>query len=387
MGGLAATTMTTSGWSRPGQVDVAGQSTLVGTPRPQPLTSYGPNGTHYPEAAPWLGAEAATEIEVAADWTAIADSIRSLSPAQVAAGVVVRVRPGTLPGAGAGSSSPAVLSQVGDVSWPRNVVICPRDGFGTVVVASTGIRMDMCARLSFFGLVSSGSFAMTYCANMDIGWSRFDSANITRGGARLSFYELVLGFRHDAEDTLGVRPTGATPMTDISRYGCVFGPSVKGRSSAAHCDTIQLEGTGTGTLGPFTSVDCVDYGSSNAAFLLHDQLTRAEFRHCMVLADELPWQVFPLRSGDYLGRPNAFAGGCQDVRAFDSVIVGPIGRMGFTHVHNTTLSYRPQPLQEPRVSGGWIVDTSTAAWTKSDIMSQHELLDYSAQSLATLWRW
>lgn len=382
-GGIAAATVAAAGWAAPAPAAAA----PLGLPRPRLATSFGPNGTHFPMDAPWLGARATTEIEVAADWTAIANAVRSLRAAQVAGGAVIRVRPGTLPGAGAGSSSPSVLSSVGDPSWSRNVLICPRDGFGTVVVASQGIRLDMCARLALFGFVSSGSFVLTNCAKLAIGWSRFDGANITRGGSTLAFYELVLGFRYNAEDTAGMRPTGTTVMSDITRHGCVFGPSVKPANSSAHCDTIQLEGTGTGAFGPFTSVDCVDYGSSNAAFLLHDRLSRAELRHCMVLADELPWKVFPPRSGDYRGQPNAFAGGCRDVRAYDSVIVGPIGRVGFTQVHNTTLSYRPQAAQLPRVSGAWRVDTVASQWSASDIMSQQVLGDYSAASLAALWRW
>lgn len=387
LGGVAATTVATGGWKSPAQAATMPRSAALGLPRPHPVTSFGPNGTHYPASAPWLGETANTEIEVAAHWTEIANTIRSLTSAQVAAGVVIRVRPGMLPGGGAGSSSPAVLSRLGELSWSRNVVLCPRDGFGTVGIASDGIRLDMCARLSLFGFVSAGSLALTNCANIDIGWSRFDGANITRGGANLAFYELVLGFRYEAEDTVGIRPTGTTQMSHIARFGCLFGPSVKPDGSAAHCDTIQLEGTGTGTFGPFISVDCVDYGSSNAAILLHDRLNRAEFHHCMVLAGELPWRIFPLRQDDYRGIPNAFAGGCRDVRAYDSVIVGPIGRIGFTQVHNTTLSYRPQVMQAPRASGAWVVDTETSQWSASDIMSHQVVGDYSTASMAALWHW
>jgi hypothetical protein len=211
--------------------------------------------------------------------------------------------------------------------------------------------------------------------------------NITRGGTDIALYELVLGFRRDPEDTSGVRPTADYAMTNIVRSGCVFGPSVKPAGSSAHCDTIQAEGTGTGTFGPLLTEDCVDYGSSNAAELLSAGLARAEYRHCLILAGLLPWTVFPLETGDYSGVPNAFSGGCNDVRLVDSTVVGAVGAMGFTEVSGTTLNYTPQSSQQPRSTGKWIVDESTAAWTGKHIMSLQELPDYANDTLATVWGW
>lgn len=355
--------------------------------RPRAAASFGPNGTHYPADLPWLGDKAATEIVAECNWTDIGRKIQSLTPAKVAAGVVVRVKPGTLPGNGAGSSSRAVLTGVGNQAWTKNVLVCPRDGFGSVSMATAGIRFDQCARLSFFGFVSAGAFALTKCLNFQLGWSRFSSANITRGGRDVALYELVLGFRQSSEDTVGVRPTETSEMVNLGRYGCVFGPSVKAADSSAHCDTIQLEGTGSGAFGPITSVDCVDYGSSNAAELLHTNLSLADYRHCMILAGRLPWQVYPLRPGDYEGEPNAFAGGCRDVRLSDSVVAGAIGRMGFTQVQNTSLSYAPQSSQQPSVSGSWNVDTDIAGWSREQIMAEQAVADYEIPTLTSLWRW
>ena len=178
-----------------------------GGARPVETSSYGPNGTHYPLDVPWPGDAAPTDMTAECEWVDIARKVQSLTPDEVAGGVVIRVKPGTLPGAGAKSSSEPALGGIGDAEWTRNVLICPRDGFGSVEIAATGIRLDQCARLSFFGFVSSGGFALTQCADIQIGWSRFDSANITRGGSALAFYELVLGFRRNPEDTSGIRPT------------------------------------------------------------------------------------------------------------------------------------------------------------------------------------
>ena len=370
----------------PASTTATGRGTAAAA-RPATATAYGPNGTHYPADLPWVGESAPFEIVVNCDWASIAAAIKSLTPARVAQGVAIRVKPGTLPGGGAGSSSKAVLAGVGSTAWTRNVLICPQQGFGSVTVASTGIRFDQCARLSFFGFVSAGAFCMTLCADMQMGWSRWDAMSITRGGKNIALYEVVLGFRRNADDTSGVRPTDTYELTNISRYGCVFGPSVKPAGSSAHCDTIQLEGTGTGVFGPFTSIDCVDYGSSNAVAMLHARLTLAEYRHCLILGDQLPWQVFPLTAADYAGRPNAFSGGGMDVRLYDSVVCGAVGGTDFTTVERTSLSYQPQSSQLPTVSGSWTVDTSIAAWNRATIMALQDVDDYQTATLAAIWKW
>lgn len=358
----------------------------VGSAAPIAVPSYGPNGTHYPEGLPWLGDTAATELEVDCNWGAIASAVMSLTAAQVAGGAVIRVRPGTLKGGGFGSSRQPVLVGLGDASWSRNVLVCPRDGYGSVVVTD-GARIDKCQKISIFGIAGPDSgLVLTECSDLQIGWGQWSAMGITRGGARIDLYEIVLGFRRNAEDTFGIRPTDSNSMVDIRRFGCAFGPSVKPDGDKAHCDTAQLEGTGNGEFGPFLNYDCVDYGSSNAAMLLHPSVTRAEFHHSMVLAEVLPWTIFPLEAGDYPGKPNAFAGGCQDVQLYDSVVCGPIGRLGYTRVVNTVLSYEPQASQAAREEGGWIVDPSVRSWTADDIRSRTGT-DYSQKSLAGFWGW
>lgn len=350
------------------------------------VPSFGPNGTHYPENLPWLGDTAATDLEVDSSWAAISAAVASLSASQVAAGAVIRVRPGTIEGSGFGSSREPVLSGLGDASWSRNVLICPRDGYGSVAVTK-GARIDKCSRLSLFGIGGpDAGLVLTECTDFQLGWSQWSAMGITRGGERIDLYEIVLGFRRNAEDTFGIRPTDSNRMTDINRYGCAFGPSVKPDGDKAHCDTAQLEGTGNGEFGPFLSYDCVDYGSSNAAMLLHTSVTRAEYHHSMILAEELPWTIYPLAAGDYRGKPNAFAGGCLDVQLFDSVVCGAIGRLGYTRVVNTVLSYEPQASQAARVEGGWSVDPSISSWTADEIRAKTGT-DYSPKSLAGFWAW
>lgn len=357
------------------------------TSRPAVVTAYGPNGTHFPVATPWLGEAAEVELEAECSWDSIAYQVDSLTAEQVAAGAVVRVAPGTLIGRGDGSSRDPMLAELGDASWTRNVLICPRDGYGTVTVVEAGFRIDKCRRLSLFGFTGVDvGIVLTECSDMELGWGSWSSLGITRGGERIGLYELVLGFRRNPQDTFGIRPTDSNAMIDIQRHGCVFGPSVKPDGDKAHCDSLQLEGTGNGAFGPFLSYDCVDVGSSNAAVLLHTAVSRAEFHHSMILGEQVPWQLFPLEAGDYPGNPNAFAGGALDVQLYDSIVCGPIGRLGYTHVVNSVLSYAPQARQRPSVEGAWTVDPSISQWTAADVYGRMST-DLTPESLAGLWRW
>lgn len=355
--------------------------------RPAPRTSFGANGTHFPSDLNWPGEVAALDIEVECGWEEIARGVRGLTAAEVARGVTIRVQPGTLPGGGGRSSSQAVLTRAGNQEWTRNVLIVPRDGFGSVLVASEGIRLEQCARLSFFGFLSEGSFTLTRCVDMQVGWSRFSGAGVTRGARNIGLYELVLGFRRGQDDTMGFRPTEAFEMTGLQRHGCVFGPSVKVAEDSAHMDTVQLEGTGAGSFGGYESTDCVDFGSSNSVYVLHDRLSYASFAHCMILGGQLPWTIFPLSPGDYAGDPNAFSGGCLDVRLRDSIVVGPIGSLGYTSVVDTRLSYQHVESQAPSGSGAWTVDPSIAAWGGADIMAVQDIPDYENSTLEALWAW
>ena len=285
------------------------------------------------------------------------------------------------------SGSRPVLEGIGKSTWTRNVLICPRDGYGTVTMVDQGFRLNKCKRLSFFGFTGpTVGWVLTNCTRMQMGWGIWSTVNITQSGTAIGLYELVVGFRRDENDTVGIRPTGRTKLTNLTRFGCVFGPSVKRAGSSAHSDTVQLEGTGTGTFGGFTSTDCIDFGSSNAAYIAHTRLNRLEFRHCLVLAGTLPWKIYPLEAGDYQGKPNALGGGCRDARFYDSHVVGSLGGLRYTHVQNTRVNYTPQSSQRPRNSGSWTVDPSMTNWTREDIMAIAGT-DFTNESYEQYWTW
>jgi hypothetical protein len=361
--------------------------TLRAVPRPPVVRSFGPNGTHFPAEMPWIGETAANEFEVECTWVGIGRALNALTPEQVAAGAVIRVRPGVLTGRGAGSRRPPTLAGLGNPEWTRDVAVVPRDGYGSVQIMQEGIRIENCHRFGLFGF--DGSDIECYITNsthLTLGWSEFATVNITQSGSFLALYEIVLGFRSSNHDTFAVRPTENFEMLEIERHGCVFGPSVKPLGDEAHSDTIQLERTGLGLFGPFRSTDCIDFGSSNAVILAHDSLSMVEFEHCLILGENLPWRVFPLTAADDAGVPNAFAGLAPDVRIRDSYVCGPIGRLGFTHVTNSALSYRPASSQQPTVEGAWTVDEGMANWTSED-MERIAGTTFEREVLASNWTW
>src|SRR5690606_28077251 len=103
---------------------------------------FGPNGTHFPADLPWIGETAPTEYEVDCTWVGIGRALDALTPEQVAAGAVIRVRPGVLTGRGAGSRRPPTLAGLGDREWTRDVVVVPRDGYGSVQILQEGVRIN-----------------------------------------------------------------------------------------------------------------------------------------------------------------------------------------------------------------------------------------------------
>ena len=111
--------------------------------RPTVVPSYGPNGTHWPAHTPWIGDTAAKIIVVDCTWKAIETAIVSVTDAEAAAGVHIKVRPGSLPGNGVSSgSTPVMKTRIGKQTWTQNVLVSPRDGWGTVkVTASAGARI------------------------------------------------------------------------------------------------------------------------------------------------------------------------------------------------------------------------------------------------------
>ena len=128
---------------------------------PSVIRSYGPNGTHWPSTTPWIGESVAKVVDVACTWEAIGAAIAAVTPEEAASGVHIKVSPGTLPGLGASSGSKNVLETLGSADWPRNVLVSPADGWGTVTISDPARLTDVAGVT--FARINGTDILLTNC--------------------------------------------------------------------------------------------------------------------------------------------------------------------------------------------------------------------------------
>ena len=367
--------------------------------RPTLVRSFGPNGTHYPASTPWFTETSGiTVVDVACTWAAIAAGVNGLTDAQANAGARIRVAPGTLTGSGAATSSAAVLSNLGNAAWTKNVLIMPRDGWDTVKI-SGGFKLTNCKRISWFmpGDHTSGVFYLgPGCDRTYIGWGKYHSGNIKESGTDCGTYEVVVGFRQAPgnQDSFQGWPYQGT-ITGMEHHGSTFGPAVKLIDDTGHCDTVQYEAIGSNAslAGTFLHRDCVMYGSSNQTFQLAGpggpgwNLTLDK---CLVLGSLVWTRIFPIQSDWYdpTGNPtNGLGGGNALVNVADSFIVGKSNAQRYGTVSNTRIaSTGTMPVP---TSGAFIEDASIANWTAADIYSRTLEVHTATgiNNLKNIWKW
>lgn len=232
---------------------------------------FGPNGTHWPSDTPRTGH--ANVVDVACNWSAIATAIGNVSPSQAAAGTIIRVAPGTLPGTSDGVTSGAtpVLQNVGSSSWSQKVLVAPRDGWGTVSIAS-GVRIHNVHGVTF-ARINATTIIFTSCSDMNWAQSKMnlgiktfaDDDNVTN----CNMYEVaMLNSRADESDSCQYRASDGYYIKDCVWSGCYLAPLFRPTGSSAHLDTFQMFG-GTESNHAFyrglTLRDCIFFGSSNCA--------------------------------------------------------------------------------------------------------------------------
>ena len=79
----------------------------------------------------------------------------------------IRVAPGTLPGFGASSGSPAALKGFGRGTATKNILVSPKNGWGSVTIGDyvrlTGVKGVTFAR------INGRSMLLTDCSPHDVG--------------------------------------------------------------------------------------------------------------------------------------------------------------------------------------------------------------------------
>lgn len=367
-GPAAATSASKPSPTATGSIASLGRSTAV--PRGALAgAAFGPNGSHWPSRTPRPAEKFDLVVEADCTWAAIAKAITYVGERTAEGRGAVLVKPGALPGSGAGSSSSPVMQLVGQAGRPHRVLVAPRDGIGSVTHTGS-LRIDRVRGVSFVGFWTFPySVVLTSVEDVAWAWSKGQAFNVTAGkGGPVRGVELVECVtpepRITESDAWGFRTAGSV-LEDVAVVGCYIAPSYKPAGSTAHCDTLQLSGD-----KPQTSVrltDTVVFASTNAAFIPSAIASGVMFEHSLIVAGDRMLQRFPVppeANAFTSGYPSAVngSGTVGILSARDSTFIGPV-RGEWAAVESSTIS-GSGPVRA--AAGGFTSDPSLstvdAAW-------------------------
>lgn len=378
--------------------------TTGGRARPTPVASYGPNGSKWPPKAPWLYETVPTVVEVDCTWAAIRAAIAAVTDAQANAGVKILIRPGNLVGLGGGSSSPTVIQGVGKATWTRNVLVVPRDGYGTVNITDATAHIKQVDGVTFALLRGTG-ITRTGCNNGSLAWCRLDShrtlglggTNTTTGLSsgivtqNSDLYEVVVpdaGISNVDPAGFGSGfpgPAGAADgngwLINCKAVGCYSAPQWVPTGGAGHNDSWQL--FGSSVYHGFTFVDAALFGSNNCAMQIGGWATGfdafwgtdpSDFftaENCLFLGPITTSQVrYPFPAGITVPTLNQAingAGRAGRLVAHGGIFVGSIYPTQWREVIGTKVG--STPTNAKTASGAWVVDPTVANPTPAQVDS------------------
>lgn len=377
---------------------------------PARTASYGPNGTHYPERAKWVGSSTgwASSVEVAASWSAISTAITNATNNFPNGDCRILVQPGTLTGNGAGSTSTPVLQNIGSRTRARRIVIAPRDGIWSVSFSNSLSFHDVNG-VAFIGfqLIDKGEAIPQSGASINIrntadfawAWSKLSNCNITSnttvsGVTVTSGVELCEVVKPGAltidGDSWAIRNTsGSTYSVDGVKYrGCYVGPAHKTTGSSAHCDSLQFSAGVRHDHIEFE--DTVVWASTNAAVIGSGDGIEAnggsrygKMDHSMFIGSARTLYRYPQLAGEAtINSPVGFNSECPLWEATNESYIFGKNVPFWTRVTN---SYGTQtPSNDASISGGWSIDASlapNAAWFDARVPKPTDAY------LESIWSW
>jgi len=330
---------------------------------------FGPNGSHWPTRTPKPSDKFDLVIEADCNWAAIGKAITYVTERTKDGKGAVLVKPGALPGNGAGSSSSPVLQLVGQADRPYRVLVAPRDGIGSVTHTGS-LRIDRVKGVSFVGFWPfPNSVVLTSVEDVAWAWSKGQAFNITAGkggtARRIELVECVTPDLKVTESDAWAFRTAGTALDDIAVVGCYVAPSYKPAGSSAHCDTLQLSGDKPQTT--VTLRDSVIFASTNAAFIPSAIAAGVLFDHTLVVGGDRMLQRYPAppeANAFTSGFPSAVngSGTVGILSARNSTFIGPV-RGEWASVESTRVSASSATRS---ASGGFTSDPSLssidAAW-------------------------
>jgi hypothetical protein len=343
------------------------------------VQSYGPNGTHWPANTPRIGSTFATVLDVPCDWTAIGRAIAAVTDAQIVAGVHIRVAPGTLPGYGSSSGSKAALQNVGRGTASKNILVSPKNGWGTVTIADDvrikGVKGVTFARINWRSVLLTDCSRTNWAhSKVTVNFRMTASSGIVRD---CNAYEVVMAdAKVDISDPLGFAAGSNSMITNSVWEGCYCAPVFRPEGASDHIDTLQMYGNGA--YRGLTIRDSTLFGALNSALQLggpkpDDPELGSPFLtldHSILTAQVIAIQArYPLPQGAYapkLGQAINGSGEPNQLFAKDSYVFGSMYNTKWGSVQNSFTAYDKAPTNNPARSGGWVYDqammTVSARW-------------------------
>ncbi len=343
----------------------------VGGKQPMRVSSFGPNGTHWPELIPTPfmyerdRSIVPNIIEVDANWDAIEKAIDNVTDAQANAGTLLLVKPNQNL-AGRGNSTPSI-EKVGSKNWRKRVTLAPRDGFGSVVFTGTAKFLQVYG-VAFAGF-KADSIKCQACGNSALAWIKATGYLGVHGlsGENTENVELVeyVMPNHYVNngDTADVY-TGGGNINNWRVDGSYFAPrffQANYTGGKPHTDTFQFASTsGGGSYGNITLRDSAFFSSNNCS-IQTGNIKDLSLDHSYVVSGAASLARYPhLSGGATEATTNAFNGSGANFRAKDSVIIGGMAlndrdsTRPWASVSNTRTSKAYGSLNTPQV-GQWTV--------------------------------
>lgn len=272
---------------------------------PSRVASFGPNGTHWPSKTPYINDTFVYDVQVDPTWSAIQAAIAA---APTSGNARIRVRPGTLPaGFGEGSTSAAVIQNVGSQTRPSRILVTPRDGYGSVVAnSSNGILFDNVCGVTFNGFnFTAIGVNFRGCRNTALSRTTARILNIRIVGtssatSEMEFVECVLPNQQNMEDDMGsirLYQSGNLSVTNMQFIGCYLAPAYRAVGQDGHCDTWQhSRDQASGGMNNITWKDSILFQSTGQIMQLADTQT-INFDHTAFIGGLRGTGRYPLASG------------------------------------------------------------------------------------------
>ncbi|MDF2923656.1 MAG: hypothetical protein K0R57_2570 [Paenibacillaceae bacterium] len=345
------------------ELEVYGSESSPGTgSAPERTASYGPNGTHWPSLIPTPYMYDSTIphiIDVSCSWTAIRSAIAAVTPGQAAAGVLIRIAPGTLTGNGVGAGNTPVLQDLGSSSWAQRITVAPRDGYGTVVL-SGGIRIKNVRGVAFAGFVAD-KIKLEGCDSSALAWTKVTDWLAGYGLAgqttsKLEFSEVVMPDSAVVDgDAADFYSATNGPIANWRFDGIYIAPHFYNPATTPKPHTDSMQFAGSAAYSNMTIRDAAIFSSNNCA-IQTGSLNGLTIDHSYIVGGSVARSRYPfLPGGSTEAGTAAFNGGGTNFVAVDSVFIGGMGSQSWSSVANTRTSYVYQASQQP-ASGSWTVD-------------------------------